>query len=132
MAAEPGVLKIMPGDNIEWDVELSSQARISYVWATFVCSGETDDPRNLVLGGPVTSFEKTDEGRISFATLGYSEKYSDPVANGDYLLSTMNAITMSEVSHDFDAESLPSLVIRHEPEPESEAPKLRDTRIRTV
>jgi hypothetical protein len=132
MGEDQGVLKVMPGDNIEWDVEFTSRARISYVWATFVCGEETDDPRNLVLGGPVTSFEKTDEGRISYATLGHSEEHSDPVANGDYLLSSMNAITMSEVSHYFDAESLPSMVIRREPEPESEAPKLRDTRIRIV
>ncbi len=132
MGEEQEVLTVMPGDNIEWDVEFTSQASISYVWATFVYGRETDDPHNLVLGGAVTGFEKTDEGRVNYATLRYSEEYSDPSADGDYLLSSMNAITMSEVSHNFDEESLPSVVIRREPEPESEALRLVHTHIRTV
>lgn len=42
MEAESAVLWVMPGDMIEWEVEISTQSRIHMVHAFFF--KETDDP----------------------------------------------------------------------------------------
>ena len=64
MEAGSGVLRVMPEDNIEWEVEISreveisSQSRIHMVHAFFLKETEDPTPRQLALGGEVYTFER--------------------------------------------------------------------------
>jgi hypothetical protein len=51
MAEETRPLRVMPGDEIEWEVEISSQSRIHMVCAFFFKETEDPNPRQLALGG---------------------------------------------------------------------------------
>jgi|SRR5215216_2773799 len=132
MSDEDMVVKIMPGDTIEWDIECSSQARLEHIWATFVFDEGDAPPRKLVLGGSVHRFSKRAADRSNFATLTYDDEHSDELAVGNYRLTSMNGITGSGASRDFEDSTLPPAIIRVEPEPENESLRLRGTYIRTV
>ena len=108
MEAESLVLRVMPGDEIEWEVEVFSQSRLVHVWAVFTEESESQDRQRLILGGEVYSFEKTREGRNNLAVLHFSEEHSDPLGVGDYRLSSMNCVTSSGASLDISDETSPS------------------------
>jgi hypothetical protein len=95
MEAESLVLKVMPGNEIEWEVEVFSQSRLVHVWAVITKESESQVRQRLILGGEVYSFEKTGEGRNNHAVLNFSEEYSDPIEVGDYRLSSMTCVTSS-------------------------------------
>lgn len=126
------LLSVMPGDNIEWDVEVFSRARMTMVWAIFVRDDE-EQPGRMVLGGEVHSFEKpTAEGRTNHARLVYYEEHSDQLDYGDYRLESIECVTHNRSHLQVKPESVPPATIRFEREPAGEVPSLGGTHIRTT
>ena len=131
MADETRPLRVMPGDKIEWEVEISSQSRIHMVYAYFFKETEDPSPRQLALGGEVYTFEKAGERRTNHAVLRSEGHANLPeVEAGDYRLSSMSCITSSAATLNIAPETLPSHIIRIEREPDDEIPRLGESRLR--
>ena len=125
MEAESAVLWVMPGDMIEWEVEISSQSRIHMVHAFFFKETEDPTPRQLALGGEVYTFERQGGHRTNHVILRSEGHANLPeVEAGNYRLHSMNCITSSGTHLDFPPETLPALRIRIEREPDDEIPEL--------
>ena len=124
MAEETRPLRVMPGDEIEWEVEISSQSRIHMVYAYFFKETEDPTPRQLALGGEVYTFEKAGEHRTNHVVLGSEGHANLPeVEAGDYRLSSMNCITSSGATLHIAPEMLPPHIIKIEREPDDEVPQ---------
>jgi hypothetical protein len=131
MEAESAVLWVMPGDMIEWEVEISSQSRIHMVYAFFFKETEDPNPRQLALGGEVYTFEKAGERRTNHVILRSEGHANLPeVEAGDYRLSSMNCITSSGATLHVAPETLPPHIIRIEREPDDEVPRLGESHLR--
>jgi hypothetical protein len=125
MAEETRPLRVMPGDEIEWEVEISSQSRIQMVHAFFFKETEDPNPRQLALGGEVYTFERQGGHRTNHVILRSEGHANLPeVEAGNYRLHSMNCITSSGTHLDFPSETLPALRIRIEREPDDEIPEL--------
>ena len=131
MSAKSRITTIMKGDTIEWEIQFLSRARIQQVWATFVKDAHTARPRNLVLGGQASSPEQTSEGRIARATLRHSKEYSDKIEPGDYHFRMLEGMTAGGDRHNFEAPA-GEMIIRVDPEPERDEPRLMENRFRIV
>jgi hypothetical protein len=108
MEAESLELWVMPGDMIEWELEISSQSRIHMVHAFFFKETEDPTPRQLALGGEVYTFKKQKDRRTNHVILRSEGHANLPeVEAGDYRLRSMQCITSSGTTLDIDLETLP-------------------------
>lgn len=124
------VLVVMPGYEIVWEMQVSSQSRLRYVWAVFDDESENPVRWRLVLGGEVYHFEKAGDRRTNYAELIFSKERSDRLDAGRYRLASMNVVTSTGTSRDIPADKLPEVIIRVENEPAEEMIELGDSRLR--
>lgn len=131
---DSNVLRVLPGDNIRWEVQVRSQSRLRSVRATFEEAVREHEigavPRRLVLAGDVRRCSKSGGRRISYADLspprsrGRGTTARDRAPPGVYGMRDGGERTL-----DLAPESLPSMVIRLEDEPGDERPSLGYSRM---
>lgn len=110
MTEDVPVRSFMPGDEVQMEVEFFTRARVTSVEAVFVRRDQ-----RLVLAGELSSFERTNEGRINRVYLYQDDELSSsPLDSGSYPMADMVVTTHN--GQRFKVQPLPSVVIRIEDE----------------
>ena len=131
MSAEAWDIRIMWGDKPEWEMQFFSKARIKHVWATFVMDAHTAHARKLVLSGAASLHRQTSEGRVFRATLGYAQQSSDDIEPGDYHFIGLEGQTANRTRYEFE-DTVGQMIIRVDPEPQEDQPRLMENEFRIV
>ncbi len=122
MTEDVPVRSFMPGDEVQMEVEFFTRARVTSVEAVFVRRDQ-----RLVLAGELSSFERTNEGRINRVYLYQDDELSSsPLDSGSYPMADMVVTTHN--GQRFKVQPLPSVVIRIEDESPGEVPRITGLR----
>jgi len=126
-----GILVVMPGDEIEWEVRVRSRSKLRSVRAVFSADGEGYSRRQVLVGEVLSEPEKDVSGRTSYAVLYRVSAESHDFREGeDYRLRSVECVTWARTKVPLPNHLLPALTIRYEKEPAVEEVEIKENSLR--